>query len=241
LKRVGTVSELWRYPIKGLRGESLRRAVLSKMGVVGDREYLIRDMAGKILGPVPRAGSGQRSTLELEASMNGTGQRSGLRVAHGAEFASGADSDFEERLGKALGTPIRVEPSTVLATRAESGRAVHVIADSSLRALKEAYPGGDFDVRRFRPNIVVALDGGDLESWLGKYLALGEAILRVEKPNDRCIVTTLGQGGLPQDKRILETITETSKGVLGVMCSVKRVGAVSVGDKVLLADGRSLG
>lgn len=235
MKRIGAVSELWRYPIKGLRGEPLRRAEFSETGVVGDREYLIRDKTGRILGPVPRSGSGQSSTLELEASLDGTGGRSGLRVARGAEFASGADSDFEERLGEALGAPVRVEPSSISATRAASGRAVHVIADSSLRALREAYPGGDFDVRRFRPNVVVGLDGAGSD-WLGKSLELGKVILRVEKPNERCVVTTLGQGGLPRDKRILETINKTSNGFLGVMCSVKRGGAVSVGDQVLLAD-----
>ena len=41
--RVGTVRELWRYPVKSLGGESLAAARVSKQGLVGDRVWAFVD------------------------------------------------------------------------------------------------------------------------------------------------------------------------------------------------------
>jgi uncharacterized protein YcbX len=46
---VGTVEELWRFPVKSMLGERLSSAELGEAGIVGDRAYAIRDkVSGKI-------------------------------------------------------------------------------------------------------------------------------------------------------------------------------------------------
>jgi MOSC domain-containing protein len=47
LGRVGRLVELWRYPVKGLVGESLPQLTLDARGVVGDRAYAVRGADGK--------------------------------------------------------------------------------------------------------------------------------------------------------------------------------------------------
>lgn len=48
---VGTVRELWRYPVKSMIGESLPAAVVGTLGVAGDRGWALRDeRAGEIRG-----------------------------------------------------------------------------------------------------------------------------------------------------------------------------------------------
>jgi uncharacterized protein YcbX len=48
---VGTVLELWRYPVKSMIGESLRAADVGPLGVAGDRGWALRDeRAGEIRG-----------------------------------------------------------------------------------------------------------------------------------------------------------------------------------------------
>jgi uncharacterized protein YcbX len=42
------VCELWRYPVKSLRGERCERVWLDQRGVIGDRLYAVRDEAGKL-------------------------------------------------------------------------------------------------------------------------------------------------------------------------------------------------
>ena len=232
------VSELWRYPVVGLQGESLKSVKIVESGISGDRVYQLRDLNGKILGPVPQSSSPtERSTMGLGASIDET--RSGmLSVASKDEVISIVRPDFAPWLDRAVGVPVRLEESTVLATRVKRGRAIHLISNSSIRALKRAYPGGDFDVRRFRPNIVLELgrgvEGFAEEAWVGRSLRVGDAVLKVEAPNERCTVTTMPQRNLPADKRILETIIEANDRNLGVMCSVERGGAVAVGDPAVL-------
>src|SRR5258707_14184827 len=46
---IGTVKEIWRYPVKSMAGERLQRANVGALGVYGDRGWAIRDeKAGEI-------------------------------------------------------------------------------------------------------------------------------------------------------------------------------------------------
>jgi uncharacterized protein len=40
---VGSVAELWRFPVKSMRGEKLQQAVVTEQGVLGDRAYALID------------------------------------------------------------------------------------------------------------------------------------------------------------------------------------------------------
>jgi len=48
---VGRVTEIWRYPVKSMGGEQLRRCTLGERGIPGDRCWAVRDeAAGEIRG-----------------------------------------------------------------------------------------------------------------------------------------------------------------------------------------------
>lgn len=40
---IGTVTAIWRYPVKSMQGEALDSAVLAERGLLGDRAYAVRD------------------------------------------------------------------------------------------------------------------------------------------------------------------------------------------------------
>ena len=40
---VGTVQELWRYPVKSMGGERIEQATLGAAGLPGDRGWAVRD------------------------------------------------------------------------------------------------------------------------------------------------------------------------------------------------------
>lgn len=85
--------------------------------------------------------------------------------------------------------------------------AVHIITTSSLEKLQTAYPKGRFEVRRFRPNLVIDTQGqeGFVENeWVGKTLTIGDVQLQITDPCPRCIMPTLAQGDLPQDPAIFK-------------------------------------
>jgi uncharacterized protein YcbX len=49
MQLVGTVKEIWRYPVKSMAGERMQRANVSARGIYGDRGWAIRDeKAGEI-------------------------------------------------------------------------------------------------------------------------------------------------------------------------------------------------
>lgn len=85
---------------------------------------------------------------------------------------------------------------------------VHILTTATLDALRALYPEGRFEVRRFRPNIVI--DTGDAKGfvendWIGKTLEIGDSLrLKITDPCPRCVMTTLAQGDLPKDPGIFK-------------------------------------
>jgi len=45
MQKVGTIQEIWRYPVKGMSGERLESCSLGTMGLNGDRIWALRDTA----------------------------------------------------------------------------------------------------------------------------------------------------------------------------------------------------
>jgi hypothetical protein len=91
---------------------------------------------------------------------------------------------------------------------------VHVITTNTLNRLRELYPQGRFEARRFRPNIIVAVGKGEPDfvenSWVGLSVEIGETLLLVTNPCARCVMTTLPQADLPQDHGILRTAAHSA-------------------------------
>ena len=113
---------------------------------------------------------------------------------------------------------------------------LHILTTASLRSLAPHYPGGQFAPERFRPNLVIESAGAsevkEEESWKGKIIRIGDVEFQVVVPTIRCVMTTLPQGNLPKDPRILRTLVHHHSHHLGVYATVKRSGTVRVGDTV---------
>ncbi|MCE5289827.1 MAG: MOSC domain-containing protein, partial [Nocardiaceae bacterium] len=109
---------------------------------------------------------------------------------------------------------------------------IHVLTTSSLRAM--AANGGDFDVRRFRPNLLIESSGEGLveNDWIGGTLRAGAVGIRVEIPTVRCSVPLRPQPGLQPDPQVVKTISRHNERCLGVYCDVTTVGSMAVGDVV---------
>jgi uncharacterized protein YcbX len=114
---------------------------------------------------------------------------------------------------------------------------VHLLTTATIDRLRELYPQGRVEVRRFRPNIVVATGEdarGFVENdWVGHTLAVGDSVrLRVTGPCPRCVMTTLAQGDLPKDAGILRAAAQHNGANVGVYAEVEQVGSVRRGDSV---------
>jgi uncharacterized protein YcbX len=114
---------------------------------------------------------------------------------------------------------------------------VHVLTTATLNRLRELYPQGRFEARRFRPNVVIEAASGGSEfaenAWVGQTLAIGDGLrLSITGPCPRCVMTTLGQGDLPRDNGILRTAAQHNHANVGVYAAVLQGGIVRRGDPV---------
>jgi uncharacterized protein YcbX len=128
---------------------------------------------------------------------------------------------------------------------------LHLVTTATLDRLRALYPTGRFEVRRFRPNLVVATANGEEgfveNGWVGRSVAVGEGVrLRVTGPCPRCVMTTLPQADLPRDVGILRTAADHNRVPIpafdddpmpsvGVYAAVERSGPIQRGDTVRLA------
>ncbi len=121
---------------------------------------------------------------------------------------------------------------------------LHLMTTATLDRLAAAAPDADFDVRRYRPNVLVAEDGdGFVENgWVGRTMALGAGVrASVDMATMRCVMTTLAQPGLGADRRTLRAIAAHNRldipglgqwACAGVYAGVVTPGLLRVGDPV---------
>jgi hypothetical protein len=120
---------------------------------------------------------------------------------------------------------------------------IHLLTTATLDALRAAAPGGTFDVRRYRPNVLLGADDeGFVENaWVGRSVVLGDggAAIGVTLPTMRCVMTTLPQDDLPRDRATLKAIAAHNRveiaglgtwACAGAYCSVGSAGRVRTGD-----------
>ena len=246
------IGELWRYPIKSLLGERLATLRLVTDGVEGDRMWGIQDLSdGRILTGrrEPRllfassrlaapdlpiitlpdgqelAGLGPSSDAALSAWL---GKRVTLIAALGrdaarAEYFADATDDSSQAIEWALPKDRFVDLSPVL-----------VLTTAGLRSGVKAYPAGSWDVRRFRPNILIELDGeGWLEdAWEEHQLNIGPVQLIPRQQCTRCTMVNRAQPGLEKDVNIYKTLYRTHRGKAGMWTRVMQTGSISEGDVV---------
>lgn len=128
--------------------------------------------------------------------------------------------------------------------------AIHLLTTATLRRLEELYPDGRFDVRRFRPNVLVEADGAEFveDGWLGQVVAgNGGARIPILVPMPRCVMTTLPQGDLERDSGILRTAAQHNRreipgygryACVGALAASTAEGRIEVGEELELTDLR---
>jgi uncharacterized protein YcbX len=114
---------------------------------------------------------------------------------------------------------------------------VHLLTTATVDRLRELYPPGRFEVRRFRPNVVVEMADTVKDfvenGWIGRTLAIGDVVrMSITGPCPRCVMTTLPQGDLPKDPAILRTAAQHNHANVGLYASVVQGGTVRRGDAI---------
>ncbi|MCO7612366.1 MULTISPECIES: MOSC domain-containing protein [Pseudomonas] len=214
------LSALYRYPLKSARGETLQQIGLDKLGLEGDRRWMLVDEAsGRFLTQRAVARMSQLSALyndqggltlsaaglaslevplpDAAAALRGvTIWQDSLRVPDAGDEAAAWVSEF-------VGKPTRlvqVPPERARSTAAGYGK------DDDQVAFADGFPllligqaslddlssrvGRPLEMLRFRPNLVIEGSAAFAEDQWRR-IRIGDLEFRVVKPCSRCILTTI--------------------------------------------------
>lgn len=113
----------------------------------------------------------------------------------------------------------------------------HLMTEQSLHSMANYAPGSDFDVRRFRPTLLVDADadGGLPElAWCGGILHAPGCALSPIIPTIRCVMPSHRQPGIDRDPAITRTVAAHANRCLGVYGNVHTPGRLAEGDVLRL-------
>jgi len=233
---VGVVG-LWGHPVQSLQGERLDEGELGPLGLAGDRQYAIFDET---------TGYGITARRHPELLFGHA------RVVPGGveiTLPDGTVARDDAALSAWLGRPVRLRSTAEVGRRLYenpddteteaadswnpfegSGGAFHDSGQAAVTLLSTGSAAGT-DVRRFRPNVLLAGEGED--ALVGTRVRLGDALLDVVKQVSRCVMVTRPQpGGIELDRDVLRRIHRERGGHLAVGGLVRRPGRVRVGDEL---------
>ena len=209
------VAELWRYPVKSLRGEKLESVAVGVDGLEGDRLVHARESSGRVVTSRYRPGLlGLNGTLgpDGEPLIDGKPWTSPASLAK-VRAVTAPDVELIRFHGVDHGQRYDVLPLTVL-------------TDGMAHAV-------GVDHRRFRPNILI---GGVEElaetRWPGSYLRIGDVLIGIRKRRSRCVMTTFDPDTLEQDPSVLQRVVSSFAGTVALDCWVEAPGRIAVGDAV---------
>lgn len=250
-----TVSRLSITPVKGLALTHPDEVRLTPRGVPENRRFFLVDDTGKRWSGLPdgplfgvRAetdADGEHLRLEFPDGnvIDGPvelGETSVTKFhAHSSRgrFVLGAANDAFSEL---LGAPVRLIRSDEPGGGVDDSP-VSILSDASLAELARRSGEDQVDGRRFRMLVHVAgTEPLEEETWIGRRVRVGEAVVRVTKPDARCRMTTRNPETGVRDFDTLKAI-KAYRGVrvgdgkaidFGVYADVEEPGRVRVGDPV---------
>ncbi|MDN5748014.1 MAG: MOSC domain-containing protein [Pseudonocardia sp.] len=261
----GRIGSLHRYPVKSLLGETAAALDLDQHGVVGDRALALID---RITGKVATAKQPRwwRSLLSCQAMTTDDGvvvrlpdgpwrnadtvddvlsQLLGRQVAMSDRRSAGATVERPDpELVLSQGLDADIEPAELeIAPDTPGGRFVdhsplHLITTATLDEI-------GVEALRYRPNIVMTTPDGCPpfveNTWIGRTLRIGTALLQATLPTPRCSVPTLEHGDRGREPRALRVpadrnrVEVTGFGVLpcaGLYATVIEAGTIREGDEI---------
>jgi uncharacterized protein YcbX len=260
---VGKVESLWRYPVKGMRGEEMDEMFAGYAGVYGDRLFAFTSSANHAGFPF-FTGRDQRHMIRYRPRFRNPGKAAHpVNVSEAGTLGSGvnpisADAselmiDVETPDGKHFAID---DPALIDHLRASIDGKHQLSLLRSDKAMTDCRPlsifsvqtagklateaGVAVDQRRFRANVYVDLassEGFAEDEFVGRSLRLGsKATVAILQRDGRCMMITLDPDTAEKTPAILKAVAQIHEGMAGVYGAVLVEGMIRKGDAVELLE-----
>jgi uncharacterized protein len=234
---VGTITSLFRYPVKSMRGEAVQASKIGWHGLADDRRYAF-------LQETSRSGFPWLTARELpdlvrfEARIiEADGHSNVIVTTPGGNKYPVESDELCHHLANLAQRPLRL---IQLWSGIFDSMDISIITQATMQSLSGLI-GTDLDVRRFRPNIIVEATETRAfpeDKWVGGLLVFGDrpdsARVRANRKDQRCMVINLDPEQATQNPAILREVVQQRKNLAGVYGTAERPGTIQVGDSVYL-------
>ncbi len=228
--QIGEVAALFRYPVKSMRGETLAVADLGWHGLDGDRRLAFRRADDR--GGFPWLTASKLPALILYAPLpRGDGDiPTHVRTPDGEELAV-FGKELATEVGRRHGSPVEMMH---LNRGIFDQASISVITSATVGEIGRL-AARHLDVRRFRPNILIASLSSvpfKEDEWVGGVLRFGEATdgaaIGITRRDERCSIVTFDPDSARPAAEVLKTIVRTRDNEAGVYGTVTRPGRLAV-------------
>lgn len=229
---VGRLVGLWRYPVKSMAAEALTEAEIGWHGIAGDRRWaFVRPGLERSGFPwlTLREHAGMRGYRPCFADPGRPDSSPTLVLTPDGLQYDVADPILAAQLGE--GVRVIKQNVGVFDEMPLSLITTHSVAGLS------ALTGRVLEPQRFRPNLLVEPSGHAQfpeDAWLGAVLRIGEARMRVNLRDGRCVIVTMDLDSGRRDPSVLRNIAQHRDGCAGVYGSIVTTGRVALGDEVTI-------
>jgi uncharacterized protein YcbX len=232
-RELGRVVALWRYPVKSMAAEPLESVEVSWHGLAGDRRWaFVQD--GLERSGFPWLTIRERSDMwqylpSFADPSKPNASRTFVRTPGGGELDV-TDPALAEEL--APGARVIKQNRGVF-----DASPLSLVTTQSVAAIGDLV-GEALEPSRFRPNLLIEAAGDEPfaeDDWVGSVLEIGEARIRVDLRDERCVMVNVDPATSERDASVLKAIARERDACLGVYASTVKPGRIAVGDEVLLA------
>ncbi len=254
---------MWRYPVKGMRGEKLPEAFMGFSGFYGDRCYAVKDSAARkgfpyLNGNVqPAMLRCQPQFRHFEKSLKPPNLDEAASIVPEVTPTNADADDFNLDVITASGKILSIDEAGLLEMLGENLRGEHQLSlVRSDRALTDCRPVSlisrqtirqietesniTLDQRRFRANIYFNLnsdEGFGEDKLINRRLRIGQkAEIMVLERDPRCKAISLDPETGEHNPQILKKVAQLHDANAGVYCAVLVEGILTAGDSVQILE-----
>ena len=239
ISHLGHIHQLVRYPVKSMAGVSTDTAFLGWHGLQGDRRFAFRKLADKSGFPWLSASRLPELLLYQPHGLDESAEEpmpTHVRTPEGTNVGIGS-AELQNSVAEKFGSPLDLMKLKHGIFDDASVSVINLATIDTICRTAEQNP----DLRRFRPNIVIAsnaIEPFQEDGWIGGRLVFGShdvgPMVNLTMRDLRCVMINLDPDTAKQDSGVMKAAVRLNKNNAGAYGTVVRTGQLSVGQSVSL-------